>query len=653
MRVRTRYERAMAAILSLVRAGVNTALVLAATALPLSAHGGQYRGPGAPGPGVPGIPGRPAPGMPTMPGPGTPTTGSVAVSSDEASWQVWWEFNKDEFLQVGGIGELLTTTGDDDFYVGPGRTGQPVDTLQPTAADVRDRIVPALARLMDRDQNRDVQSACAIALGKLGADAPGFDLEKTLAERIARDDQEVRESAVLALGIAGREASLPLLIALLRDQPAGRKAVGREQVGDRTRAFAAYGLGLLARQSADPARKTEVRDALWTTLLDKNVQQRDLRVAIVNGLGVLIADPDASAHKRLGWETAERLEEYFRRELGRGEEAVQSQAAVAIGRLLGRGDSQVHLRMKQTFVAELDSRNRRGNSIQQAAVLALGMLCQNRERTARDGPFSEALQQFHGRGVDQLARHLAGISLGRIGGDANRAWLVEAFARGNRYIERPWLAMALGLQAAQSARAGSPDEDLARLLLGELDAAKSDAAAAFAVAIGLTGRRSAAPALLRQLRAHEADEVVAGYTAVGLALLGDPSTATALAEVMERSKRRPFLLQQTAIALGRVGDRRATERLLTMLRNDQGTAVLAAVASAIGQIGDRRAIDPLIELTRDEDVTKLARAFVAAALGGVGDRRIVPWNEPLSRDSKYGEPVDTLTNGSTGVLDIL
>lgn len=646
----------MVAMLPLVRAGTIATLVFAAAALPLLAHGGQYRGPGAPGqgaPGVPGIPGRPAPGLPTMPGPGTPTTGAMAVSSDEASWQVWWEFNKDEFLQVGGIAELMATTGDDDFYIGPGRTGHPVDTLQPTPADVRDRIVPALAQLLERDDNRDVQSACAIALGKLGADAPGFELEKALAARIARNDQEVRESAVVALGIAGRHASLPLLVALLRDQPEGRKAVGREQVGDRTRAFAAYGLGLLARQSADPVQKTEVRDTLWAALHDKEVQQRDLRVAIVNGLGILVADPAASAHKRLGWETAERLEEFFRLDLGRGEEAVQAQAAVAIGRLLGRGDSQVHLRMKQTFVAELDSRDRRGSSIQQAAVLALGMLCESRERTARDGVFCDALQQFHGKGVDQLARHLVGISLARIGGESNRAWLLEAFARGNRYIERPWLALALGLQAAQAARAGAPDEALARLLVGELDAAKADAAAALAVAIGLTGRRSAAPALLRQLREHEKDEVLAGYSAVGLALLGDPSAAPTLITVMERSKRRPFLLQQTAIALGRIGDRRATERLLAMLRNENGTAVLAAVASAIGQIGDRRAIDRLIELTREDDVTKLARAFVAAALGGIGDRRILPWNEPLSRDCKYGEPVDTLTNGATGVLDIL
>ena len=147
--------------------------------------------------------------------------------------------------------------------------------------------------------------------------------------------------------------------------------------------------------------------------------------------------------------------------------------------------------------------------------------------------------------------------------------------------------------------------------------------------------------------------MLAGYFAVGLALLGDPASATPLIAVMERSKRRPFLLLQSAIALGRIGDRRANERLLVMLKASESAVVLGGIANAIGQIGDRRAIDPLIELSQDDQVTRLARAFVAAALGGIGDRRPLPWNMPLSRDSSYAGAVDTLTNGSTGVLDIL
>lgn len=49
----------------------------------------------------------------------------------------------------------------------------------------------------------------------------------------------------------------------------------------------------------------------------------------------------------------------------------------------------------------------------------------------------------------------------------------------------------------------------------------------------------------------------------------------------------------------------------------------------------------------------LAQAFVAAALGGIGDKDMLPWNTPLAEDINYRARVDTLTNGRTGVLDIL
>ena len=47
------------------------------------------------------------------------------------------------------------------------------------------------------------------------------------------------------------------------------------------------------------------------------------------------------------------------------------------------------------------------------------------------------------------------------------------------------------------------------------------------------------------------------------------------------------------------------------------------------------------------------RAFAAAALGGVGDKDALPWNTLIARDMNYMATVDTLVNGSTGVLDIL
>jgi HEAT repeat protein len=74
---------------------------------------------------------------------------------------------------------------------------------------------------------------------------------------------------------------------------------------------------------------------------------------------------------------------------------------------------------------------------------------------------------------------------------------------------------------------------------------------------------------------------------------------------------------------------------------------------ALGAIKDRRSIEPLIAALRDESRPKLARAFAAAGLGGIGDKDPLPWNTPIAVDCNYMATVDTLTNGQSGVLDIL
>jgi hypothetical protein len=126
---------------------------------------------------------------------------------------------------------------------------------------------------------------------------------------------------------------------------------------------------------------------------------------------------------------------------------------VAIGRLLGRGDGQIHFRCKEVFAGEFTAAKKRSLPILRSASLALGMLCLPRDVCARDGVFVDALRRFWTDGSDRLARNLAAIALGRIGGAANRAWLTETYARANRATEQPWLAIALGLVAAKAARA--------------------------------------------------------------------------------------------------------------------------------------------------------------------------------------------------------
>ena len=600
-------------------------LVLAAC---LPAHGGQYRSV-------------------------TPNAKSADVVPASASWQAWWESNKEPFLRRDAPGATAPVTGSDDFYLGR-RRPDVVATEKSTVDDRRSRIVPALAALMEHERLRDVQSACLIALGKVGLDAPGIDIEQLMAARIPRDDQEVRETAVLALGISGRKTAVPRLLALLRNDADGKKLADQAEVGERIRTFAAYGLALIARRSAEPVLQQEVHELLWSLLRDPAIVSRDLRVACVLGIGILRADPDRSSDKRLGWRAVEQLLGWFEQDLGAGEEFVQEHAPISIARLLGNGTSPLHQRCKKAFVACLESGSRRGNAILSSAAIALGMMSLPPESHADDAASSKALQHSYDRGAEEHVRMFSVMALGRIGGAGNRNWLLSEYQHGNKTMEKPWLAIGLGVIAAGAARRGAVDEEIARLLLQELVAAShEDMITPLAVAVGLTGHKAAAPRVLELLRDRAENERVTGYLCAGLGLLGDPSAVPALVEVLEQSQRRPFALQQCAVALGSLGDAQVTQRLVKMLREGSSVAVLAALASAITRIGDRSAIDALIAASADEEVPKLGRAFVAAALGGVGDKDPLPWHLPLSVDANYSSPVDTLTNGATGILDIL
>ena len=80
--------------------------------------------------------------------------------------------------------------------------------------------------------------------------------------------------------------------------------------------------------------------------------------------------------------------------------------------------------------------------------------------------------------------------------------------------------------------------------------------------------------------------------------------------------------QRASIALGRIGDRRATPALVRLLDRDPAT-VLAAVG-ALAQLGDRRAYEPLLPLLGRKDVA--IRQAAIAALNAIGhpamERRI-------------------------------
>lgn len=637
------------------------------TVAPLSAHGGVYRGPPVPAPVkdpssvIVGIPKGPRP--PTTPGPGSPVTpggvktaGAVSLGPDLTQWQLWWEFNKDPFLLLkAAVHGRGVTTGSDQWYMGPHRrSGKPMG-LAPTDAQKQKQILPALKRALGESNNPDLITACLIALGKVGMDPPDFQLVGLLTHFLADNRQDVRETAALALGISQMRGALPILKDLVADNAVGRRRVERREVDDRTRAFAAYGIGILA--SVGDVRVKEVAyQVLADVVEDRSLSARDVKIAAVNALGVLGFDTHQAEQKRLLWRTLGTLWDYYRQDLGRGEQFIQAHVPVAVGRLLGRGTSPEHAQYKQRFGSELDRKKRRNNVIYQSAAIALGLLVDPEH--GEDSVYNQKLLDYYHHGRDQQARYFALMALGRIGGEENRTALLKALAQGNKQTEKPWAALALGVltYGARQRNKSHRDVTVGDAILEELLHGKNRSPlGAYAVALGLCGYRHAASEMRALLQKNDNHDELVGYLAIGLALMDDRKAVPLLRQVAERAVRRPERLRQVAIALGKLRDKEATDLLLKLISDgDPSTARLAAVATGLGYIGDQRTVQPLLGYLFDSELTTLSRAFVAAALGGIADKEPLPFNARYAANGNYRSSTETLTNASsTGILDLL
>ena len=673
-----------------------TAVALLGT--PLAAHGGVYRGPGDVVPPTPGGPPHPrgsgpSPGRPTgrpvgpsQPIPVPPPTGGVPrpscggnpprpgssgrrgspLADDLTDWTFWWEFNKHGFLglrrAVHGGGPI---TGCDDPWMGPGLRHGQRDHLEPTRGQIRNDVLPALKRALDTTEQRDIVSSCMIAMARIGVDHPDFRLHDVFARRLTRDNQEVRETAALALGIAGIDTTetVDLLADLALDAARARKIHGRH-VNARTRAFALYGLGLLAHGSNDLAIKERAFATMATVLNDDRVRDRNLKVAAIVGTGLLAFDrDDAAAAPRLD-AAVHALLHYYERDLGAGERLIQAHCPTAIVKLIGREHARSD-EFRQRFAAELagENRRRRSHDLARSCALALGQLCEPFEdRFSRDAGYSELLMSAFEEHKDAQTRYFALLALGQIGGTRNRKFLLRVLHTGHKALERPWAALALGVDAWQRhvdceahGQDCAPDRLLGDALLTELKQARHPKlVGALGIALGLAGHRDAAPTMQFRLQREPQKQEQAGYLSLGLALMNERRAVGTIQTVMDAATRRTRLFVQAAIALGVLGDKSAADRLHERLRDQgQNLATLAAVAGALGKIGDRRSIAPLQRILADSARGDLARAFAAVALGAVADRAEFPWHAAISANINYRAAVETLTNGHSGVLDIL
>ncbi|MBM4061761.1 MAG: hypothetical protein FJ265_11805 [Planctomycetes bacterium] len=677
-------------------------LALFVAAPPVCAHGGQYRGPGEvvpPGPGKTGAtsgspastPGRSAPNsgpVPSSPAPSasapTPSGTAAAASSgarprgvtledDLTRWEFWWEFGKDPYLRlreaVGGRGAL---GGSDDALLNP-RLGHRARNLEPTSAADRTRIAEALVAVLQDARDRDTISACLVALAKLGCNGAGRGLFQLTVPFLASNDQELRETAALALGISGQldETTTGLLSSLARDDETGRKACGRSEVNERTRAFAAFGLGLLLRRCDEVAVARRVVDGLLPALRAEGAG-RDLQVAAIEALAQFPRDWSAPGAVLLREAIVDELGAFYRRPLPPGLQLVQAHVPPAIAHLVRPGEPRAahwqkvfaaDLAASMAYTGDADPAAKVNPHVAQSCALALGHLSAPwTDERARDHELCALLLRAYRSHRDQQVRSFALLALGHAGGELARTRLVAELATAGAVLERPWVAVALGVlgarERAEAARAGRTavaDPTVGKALRAALeDTRNGQVLGAIAVALGLCGEEVAADSLRELLRRHQKRDDVAGYLCIALGLLGDHLAAGEVRELLRGAERRPELLLQSARALGLLGDHEVVPELCRQLESpDPSLARLSAAAAALGQIGDRRSIEPLLRMATNPHLTPLTRAFAVVALGSIGDKDPLPWNTAYATVTNYRAATSTLTDGSAGVLDIL
>jgi HEAT repeat protein len=669
-------------------------------------HGGPQppQPPGNPTPGGPGGPHIPVPtgGSPTGPsaptggqGTGSPTpgpitggarpsgagpqTGPIALGSmgstgesvtSSTSWEQWWFFNKDGYLKLReriDAGEVETTS---DAFLNQG-------SIPSREALTLSHVVPALLQTLEKDRQQDVVSSSLIALARM-SDGVVRQRSGEFADRItpliADPNQEISETSVVALGLIRHDRSVVGMSELLLDSELGHQLVGRKRVNERTRAFAAYALGLAADASQIEDEKHYIVQTLATALDSESHATPDVHAACVISLGLAPLafaglDPETLKSKRAADAPVDSREDQIEKLVeclrdGKRHKQVRAHVPDALARLCADAPKDWRERVAGILADVVEAGAREKDEVVQGAILALGRLG-DADRDTTDIKIRAVLRRA-AEGSDIQSRLFALISLaqivGRVGNGEGvgttaleaQSLLLQRLVQGKQR-ERNWSALSLGVMEYGRAQMGAePSITVRSTLRRSLQEARSaEEVGALAVALGLCGDREAVPIMIWKLEQQD-DWTARGHLAIALGLIGDEKALPALRELLQASRLRPELLRECAVGLTLLGDRSCVNTLIETLKEARSMASQASAAQALGYIGDSRSVAPLLEMLQKQELTASARGFAASALGIVCDRDRAPWNARVSQGLNYrAATTSLLDDNNAGLLNML
>jgi HEAT repeat protein len=376
--------------------------------------------------------------------------------SPVATWEDWWHFNKDPFLDLKrAVGTGGPATAADEIVSGKPRASPSV----PGA--VRSRVVPALRALVETEKSTEVVGGSMIALAR--ADDGGSDeaTERTiplLVKRLADSSQEIAETAALSLGILGSEESLPILEALVLNGPAGRKLVGEHDVSDRTRAFAAYGLGLVAHQSATNRGRQLAARALCAAIEGTRASAPDVEIAAVIALSLGPLDAERAPSSSAPWISRQTEVRFLQKIVAdpRRRSLVRAHAVTALARLAQGAPPELAADVVEQLLGLLRAHAKLENEVLQSCAQALGLLgdadgdlLDRKIRSALGTLLDDPDSQTRCFALVALAQVGSRPSASGAGGEEEGSLVCRNLITGEivrgRGQTRPWAAIALGV----------------------------------------------------------------------------------------------------------------------------------------------------------------------------------------------------------------
>ena len=604
------------------------------------------------------------PTTPTVPGtqPGTTRKRQAALSYD--NWIFWYAYNN---ADIENLKESIYAQADTNSPLaqmggGIGNRGSETHDIR---TKIKSHIIPLFLWAMDpkNAKHDDVESASYIGLAKVARDPTHIEL--IVKGLDPKHSKIVRESSALALGLLRRARPEDQFSATDLNKVREKLFdVYRDEDRDtRVRCFAAFGLGLLGDQptsdedGSDGASATVAMTRRVFGLLEEDFSP-DLTVAALIAVGLM---PESTV--------TEEQREVLRKCVLKSKlhdrtvkTIVPAHAAAALGRI---GNSK-----DVTLLRRALTRRNSDNWLQSSAAIGLGQLAgliSSEERVDLAKGLIGSLKKIKvAQAVNFSLISLAYIvnadaEAGRtdVLADTKTGDLLLKTASSGKQMERPYAALALGLICRQVGE--NPDQDIYGEFRHKAIVALNDGLnskslpprdqAAFAIGLGMA-RDSRSIKTLREIVAdRSSDREKAGYCALALGLIPARSNKAVLDAITDTLKRTTDeeLKIRCATALGLLRDNTAVPMLVKEIDTAKNQSIKGQLGLAIAKIGDGRAVEPMVEIVRDPQGKYLSRAIMTAALGVIGDLEWIPSLNKISKNINYRALNDPLNE----VLSIL